>query len=99
MMGLNPIQWVCIVAGLLMLIPSVRNLFLSAVNKVRASPKASTSNNLTSIVAKWEALNNACIDAGLVDAQDRLHDAFLVLAKNSADPKHDIPVIPDKKDG
>jgi hypothetical protein len=34
----------------------------------------------------------------LVDAQDRLHEVFLVLAKNSADPKH-VPVAPDKDGG
>ena len=93
-MELNSTQWVFIGAGLLMLIPSIRNLFLNAVNKVRASPK-----NLTSIVSKWEELNNSCIDAGLIDAQDRLHEVFLVLAKNSVDPKHIIPVNPDKGDG
>ena len=101
---LSPIQWVCIGAGSLMIIPSVRNFFLGIVNNFKAVPKIRVltgSNNLTSIVSKWEALNNACIDAGLVDAQDRLHEVFLVLAKNSADPKHVIakPVDSDKGDG
>jgi hypothetical protein len=101
-MGLSLIQWVCIGAGLLMIIPSVRNFFLGIVNNFKAVPKIrvlSGSNSLTSIVSKWEALNNACIDAGLVDAQDRLHEVFLSLAKNSADPKHVIvkPVDPDKE--
>ena len=100
-MRLSLMQWVFIGAGLLMLIPSVRNLFLSVVNRVRANPNirvSAAANNLTSIVSKWEALNNACIDAGLVDAQDRLHEVFLVLAKNSADPKH-VPIPPDKEGG
>jgi hypothetical protein len=100
--GLSLMQWVFIGAGFLMLIPSVRNLFLSVLNRIRANPNIKVSaaaNNLTSIVSKWEALNNACIDAGLIDAQDRLHEVFLVLAKNSADPKHVIPVDPDKEDG
>jgi len=100
-MGLSLIQWVCIGAGFIMIIPSIKNLFLGVVKKVRTIPKirAVDSNNLTSIVSKWEALNNACIDAGLIDAQDRLHEVFLVLAKNSADPKHVIPVDPDRGGG
>ena len=101
-MRLSLMQWVFIGAGLLMMIPSIRNVLLDVVNRIRArSPKirvSAGSNNLTSIVAKWEALNNACIAAGLVDAQDRLYEVFLVLAKNSADPKH-VPVAPDKDGG
>tara|TARA_R110000824_G_scaffold254899_3_gene443880 strand:+ start:3047 stop:3364 length:318 start_codon:yes stop_codon:yes gene_type:complete len=100
-MGLSLMQWVFIGAGLLMMSPSVRNLLLGVVNRIRVIPKirdSADSNSLTSIVAKWEALNNACIDAGLVDAQDRLQEVFLALAKKSADPKG-APVAPDKGDG
>ena len=84
-----------------MLIPSVRNLFLTVVNRIGVNPNIGVSadaNSLTSIVSKWESLNNACIEAGLVDAQDRLHEVFLALAKNSADPKHD-PIPPDEAGG
>ena len=90
-MKLSLMQWIFIGAGLLMMIPSIRNVLLGVVNRIRVGPEIKTSvdsNNLTSIVAKWEALNNACIDAGLIDAQERLHEVFLVLATNVADPKH-----------
>ena len=103
-MRLSLMQWVFIGAGVLMMIPSIRNVLLSVVNRIRRRSVVVVNptpgdiphlNNLTSIVAKWETLNNACIDAGLVDAQDRLYEVFLVLVKDPVPSKH-VPVAPDK---
>ncbi len=98
--GLTPFQWVLIVVGLLVMVPSVRNFFVNLGNKEEPSVNFSgNANNLTSIVHKWEVLNNACVDAGLVDAQDKLREVFLVLAnKRSVDPKPS-PVEKDDADG
>jgi len=86
---LSPLQWVLIVAGMVMLIPTARN-FIADLGK-GGRPLGFTggsSNSLTSIVHKWEMLNNACADAGLEEAQSKLHEVFLVLANESTiDPK------------
>lgn len=95
---LSPLQWVFIVAGMVMLIPAARN-FIAGLGK-GVQPLGFTggsSNNLTSIVHKWEMLNNACVDAGLEEAQSKLHEVFLVLAnKRPIDPKPSPP--PEKSE-
>ena len=50
------------------------------------------SNNLTSIVHKWESLDNACEAAGLVEAQEKLREVFLAFAKKPSKPKIDEKV-------
>lgn len=89
--GVNPLQWVLIVGGLLMIIPTVKN-FLS--NKRGPTVNlGGCSSRLTAIVHKWEVLNNACVEAGLEEAEDKLREVFLVLAnKRLADPKPTPPV-------
>ena len=93
--GLSPLQWVLVVGGLLMIIPTVKNFFSSkdgpTVNLGRCSSR------LTAIVHKWEVLNNACAEAGLEEPEDKLREVFLVLAnKRLIDPKPTPPV--EKKD-
>ena len=96
--GLSPLQWVLIAGGLLMTLPTIKNLFANLVSKgTPIANLAVSSNNLTSIVHKWEVLNNACVEAGLEEAQGKLHEVFLVLANKKPDPKP-LPPPVDKKD-
>ena len=94
--GLGVLQWVLVVAGILMVIPTARK-FLAGLGKGGRllGFAGGSSNNLTSIVHKWEVLNNACADAGLEDAQGKLREVFLVLAnKRLVDPTP----VPQKDD-
>ena len=94
--GVSPLHWVLIVVGILMVIPTARNFFANLTKGGQPLGFAGgSSNNLTSIVHKWEVLNNACVDAGLDEAQGKLREVFLVLAnKRLVDP---VPV-PQKDD-
>ncbi len=87
--GLGPLQWVLIGVGLLFIAPAMKNFLASLVSKTKPSVPVinfATSDNLTSIVQKWEMLHDACVAAGLADAQDKLHEVFPLLAKKPLAP-------------
>jgi hypothetical protein len=48
-------------------------------NKQEVTPKPTTNTDLTSIVAKWEILSNACKQANLLDAYNKLQEVFPML--------------------
>ena len=90
--GLTPIQWLLIGGGVLLLIPTAINLLKKMADSVAPSVPAIglslKTSNLTSIVHKWEALDDACEQAGLVEAQEKLREVFLAFAKKpSPKPK------------
>jgi hypothetical protein len=89
--GLTPIQWLLIGGGVLLLIPTAINLLKKMADSVAPSvPAIGLTSNLTSIVHKWEALDDACEQAGLVEAQEKLREVFLAFAKKpSPKPKTD----------
>ena len=88
---LTPVSWLLIGGGVLLLVPSALNLVRKpskSLGPISSSVELSLKgNNLTSIVHKWESLNNACESAGLVEAQDKLRDVFLAFAEKSSKPK------------
>ena len=89
--GLTPMQWLLIGGGLLFLVAPAINLFKKTTKVLEPSaPSIDESlkyNNLTSIVHKWESLNNACEEAGLIEAQEKLREVFLAFAKKPVKPK------------
>jgi|MDSW01.2.fsa_nt_gb hypothetical protein len=80
--SLTPFQWVVTVLGLLLILPSIRNFF-GGLGKTGESKKklrfSEDIDSVTSIVHKWEVLNNACVEYGLCDAQAKMREVFLVL--------------------
>ena len=81
--SLTPTQWLLIGGGVLLLAPAIINLY-KRIGTVLIAPVAVIPlklNNLTSIVQKWESLDDACEKAGLVEAQEKLREVFLAFAK------------------
>jgi hypothetical protein len=79
---LDTVQIVTICAGVLFLVYNFRSE-IYGVFKAIYSPRVSVVkiNSLTSIVAKWERLSEACKDAGLDDAHEKLQEVFPMLVK------------------
>ncbi len=94
--SLTPMQWLLIGGGVLFLVPPAINLIKKSTKSLeRSAPSVELSlksNNLTSIVHKWESLDNACEAAGLVEAQEKLREVFLAFAKKPSKPKIDEKV-------
>ena len=92
--GLTPMQWLLIGGGVLFLVPSAINLIKTSSKSLGPSAPSVElslkSNNLTSIVHKWESLDNACEAAGLVEAQEKLREVFLAFAEKPSKPKTKI---------
>lgn len=62
----------------------INSLFTkSNINKpnVIIKPEVEQETDLTNIVAKWETLSDACKDAGLSDAYNKLQEVFPMLIK------------------
>jgi hypothetical protein len=81
---LTPTQWIVLGCGVLMLILGSKDYVVSNVkslfdNKQEVTPKPTTNTDLTSIVAKWEILSNACKQANLLDAYNKLQEVFPML--------------------
>lgn len=81
---LTPTQWIVLGCGVLMLILGSKDYVVSNVKgvfskKETVTPKITTSTDLTSIVAKWEILSNACKQANLLDAYNKLQEVFPML--------------------
>ena len=94
--SITPMQWLWIGGGVLFLVPPAINLIKKSTKPLkRSAPSVELSlksNNLTSIVHKWESLDNACEAAGLVEAQEKLREVFLAFAKKPSKPKIDEKV-------
>lgn len=86
--SISPVQWVFIGLGLLIALPAlIPNLKLDSILKnIKPKPSPPTPSNhdnhgLTDLVCKWECLCNACHDAGIHEACDKLDEVFPLLAK------------------
>tara|TARA_R100000008_G_scaffold66307_1_gene43317 strand:- start:424 stop:756 length:333 start_codon:yes stop_codon:yes gene_type:complete len=82
---LTNLQLAVIGAGLLVLFPTIKDLFLglftSDRNAVKTAEDVIYDTDLTAIVKKWEALADHCREAHLWDAYGKLEDLFPLLLK------------------
>jgi hypothetical protein len=77
-------QWVMIVIGIAFIMLSFRSEvlgLLSSLSKAKQKKKVEEEIRLTSIVSKWERLRDACHDAGLNKACDKLDEVFPMLVE------------------
>ena len=78
-------QQIVIGLGLILVLISFKDNVLSIVKSVKMpniklpSRKNGDGLNLTDLVAKWEALADACYDSDLDDAYDKLQEVFPLL--------------------
>lgn len=85
---LTNLQLAVIGAGVLVLFPTIKDLFLSLFTVERRAEKTVGDviydTDLTAIVKKWEALADHCREARLMDAYGKLEDLFPLLLKAKA---------------
>lgn len=79
-------QWIVICLGLILVIISLKDNILGLIKaiklpsvKIPSKPKNGDGLNLTDLVAKWEALADACYDSDLDDAYEKLQEVFPLL--------------------
>lgn len=79
---LDPVQIITICVGVLFVLYNFRSE-IYGLFKAIYSPRVSVVkvNSLTSIVSKWERLSEACKDAGLDEAHEKLQEVFPMLVK------------------
>ena len=85
--GLSPTQFMFVGVGFVLVFLSVKDYIFGVLNieiqdednKEKEENKEETS--LTTIVSKWEDLTDACKDAGLSDAYNKLQEVFPMLIK------------------
>jgi len=85
--GLSPTQFMFVGVGFVLVFLSVKDYIFGVLNieiqdednKEKEENKKETS--LTTIVSKWEDLTDACKDAGLSDAYNKLQEVFPMLIK------------------
>ena len=85
--GLSPTQFIFVGVGFVLVFLSVKDYIFGVLNieiqdednKEKEENKEETS--LTTIVSKWEDLTDACKDAGLSDAYNKLQEVFPMLIK------------------
>ena len=78
--NLTPTQWIGIGVGLFLLVISSKDYVLSFI------PESDTDTDeidedldITSLVSKWEVLSDACKEAGVTDAYNKLQEVFPLL--------------------
>jgi len=84
---LSPTQFMFVGVGFVLVFLSVKDYIFGVLNieiqdednKEKEENKEETS--LTTIVSKWEDLTDACKDAGLSDAYNKLQEVFPMLIK------------------
>jgi hypothetical protein len=85
--GLSPTQFIFVGIGFVLVFISIKDYIFSVLNievqdednNEKEEDKEETS--LTTIVSKWEDLTDACKDAGLSDAYNKLQEVFPMLIK------------------
>ena len=87
---LSTFQLILIGVGLLILFPTIKDLFLSLFTVKQSVTKAAEDvvydTDLTAIVKKWESLADHCKEARLVEAYNKLEDLFPLLLKAKVPP-------------
>ena len=84
---ISPTQWVLIAVGLVLIVSSLKERIidilptLPKVNTVEPETETEEDTDLTSLVAKWEILSDACKEADLVDAYEKLQEVFPMLVE------------------
>ena len=79
----DPVQLVIIAIGFLMVAPTALSFVMGLFGKSQPAAKATP---LSSLIQKWEALNQACVDAELVEAQEKLREVFFLLVPKPVSP-------------
>ena len=77
----DPVQLVIIGIGLLMV---AHTFFSFAMGLFGKSKSAATP--LSSLIQKWEVLNQACAEAELIEAQEKLREVFFLLVPKPVSP-------------
>ncbi len=82
---ISPTQWILIAVGLVLIVSSLKDRIVSIlpnlpkIDNVKPEPEPEGDTDLTSLVAKWEILSDACKEANLVDAYEKLQEVFPML--------------------
>tara|TARA_Y100001938_G_C8083432_1_gene430496 strand:+ start:291 stop:596 length:306 start_codon:yes stop_codon:yes gene_type:complete len=85
--GLDAFQWVLIVAGLVLLWPTIQERLVKLFTKTEdvevpvIDNETIKKDDLTSLVYKWEVLYESCRQHDLNDACDKLKEVFPMLIK------------------
>lgn len=83
---MGAMQWMLLVAAFVLVLPKLRSIMGKVVDD--GSPQH-TNTGLTSIVAKWEVLMDACHKAKMNDACEKLQEVFpLLVQKYKAEHEH-----------
>lgn len=81
---ISPAQWVMLGLGVVFIGLSFKSDVMNFVNSIttaKQKKKVEEEIRLTSIVAKWERLRDACHEAGLHKACDKLDEVFPMLVE------------------
>jgi len=86
--GLSPTQFMFVGIGFVLVFLSVKDYIFGILNievqdkqDEEKEEKDKEETSLTTIVSKWEDLTDACKDAGLSDAYNKLQEVFPMLIK------------------
>lgn len=80
--NLSPMQLILIGIGVLILSPTIIDLFKKIpIPKIKTPNTDDKKNALADIVGKWECLHDACEEKGLLDACEQLQEVFPLLVK------------------
>ena len=77
----DPVQLVIIGIGLLMVAPTVFSFAMGLFGKSK-----SAATPLSSLIQKWEVLNQAWAEAELIEAQEKLREVFFLLVPKPVSP-------------
>ncbi len=90
--GLQPLQLILVAVGLVVLFPSVLNMFKKLIPS--GNKRGHTDHGLTDLVGKWECLRTACEDCGCNEALTKLDAVFPLLAEGRVK----LQPVPEKQD-
>ena len=94
-------QWLLIIAGSVILFPVVKEMFAESSEEkptvLKESKKLTMDTDLTNLVRHWELLSQACADAQLTEAVQKLEEVFPLLMKtHKTEPEevqHEEPTV------
>lgn len=81
---ISPAQWVMLGIGVIFIGLSFKSDVMNLINSIttaKQKKKVEEEIRLTSIVAKWERLRDACHDADLHKACEKLDEVFPMLVE------------------
>jgi len=82
--GLDAVQWVLLVGGVLLLAPTAYGYLATDDDEEKDDKKdvKEDLDDLTGLVYKWEQFHDSCHEAGLDEACEKLFEMFPLLIKS-----------------